>query len=76
MFDNNTSDKEEKLSSLYFSNNSSNIKILNQVNIGSCKGKTGVSDHTKRKTAFGRPCTVGLKSQNQPLVKLSSRTPL
>jgi hypothetical protein len=34
---------------------------------GGAKGKTGSTDFTKGKNAFVRPCTVGWKSQNQPL---------
>jgi hypothetical protein len=34
---------------------------------GGCKGKTGSTDFTRGKNAFVRPCTVGWKSQNQPL---------
>jgi hypothetical protein len=35
------------------------------------------SDHTRGKSAFKRPCTVGWKSQNQPLSKGGgNRTPL
>jgi len=33
---------------------------------GGSKGKTGSTDHTRGKSAFVRPCTVGWKSQNQP----------
>ncbi len=33
------------------------------------KGKTGSTDFTRGKNAFVRPCTVGWKSQNQPLMK-------
>ena len=34
---------------------------------GGSKGKEGNSDHTAGKCQFARPCTVGWKSQNQPL---------
>ena len=41
------------------------------------KGRTGTSDFTKGKCCFARPCTVGWKSQNQPLGKgAGNRTPL
>jgi hypothetical protein len=40
------------------------------------KGRTGASDFTKGKCCFARPCTVGWKSQNQPLNKSGNRTPL
>ena len=33
------------------------------------KGRTGSTDFTRGKNAFVRPCTVGWKSQNQPLMK-------
>ena len=36
---------------------------------GGAKGKTGSTDFTRGKNAFVRPCTVGWKSQNQPLMK-------
>lgn len=40
------------------------------------KGKTGSTDFTRGKNAFVRPCTVGWKSQNQPLMKGGgNRTP-
>ena len=43
---------------------------------GGAKGKTGSTDFTKGKNAFVRPCTVGWKSQNQPLMKGGgNRTP-
>ena len=34
---------------------------------GGAKGKEGNTDHTAGKCQFARPCTVGGKSQNQPL---------
>jgi hypothetical protein len=34
---------------------------------GGAKGKEGNTDHTAGKCQFARPCTVGWKSQNQPL---------
>jgi hypothetical protein len=41
------------------------------------KGKTGSTDFTRGKNAFVRPCTVGWKSQNQPLQRGGgNRTPL
>ena len=40
------------------------------------KGRTGSTDFTRGKNAFVRPCTVGWKSQNQPLMKGGgNRTP-
>lgn len=36
---------------------------------GGAKGKTGSTDFTRGKNAFVRPCTVGWKSQNQPLAR-------
>jgi hypothetical protein len=48
-----------------------------QIRVGGAKGKEGRSDHTRGKSAFKRPCTVGWKSQNQPLQKGGgNRTPL
>ena len=38
-----------------------------QSRVGGSKGKEGRADHTAGKKAFKRPCTVGWKSQNQPL---------
>ena len=50
---------------------------FNQTRVGGAKGKEGRSDHTRGKSAFKRPCTVGWKSQNQPLQKGGgNRTPL
>jgi hypothetical protein len=44
---------------------------------GGAKGKEGSSDFTRGKSQFARPCTVGWKSQNQPLRKGGgNRTPL
>ena len=41
------------------------------------KGRTGSTDFTRGKSAFVRPCTVGWKSQNQPLQRGGgNRTPL
>ncbi|GMH48581.1 hypothetical protein TrLO_g3465 [Triparma laevis f. longispina] len=40
---------------------------LNQTTCGGSKGKEGNADHTAGKSKFVRPCTVGWKSQNQPL---------
>jgi hypothetical protein len=43
---------------------------------GGAKGRTGSTDFTRGKNAFVRPCTVGWKSQNQPLMKGGgNRTP-
>lgn len=43
---------------------------------GGAKGKTGSTDFTRGKNAFVRPCTVGWKSQNQPLARGGgNRTP-
>lgn len=40
-------------------------------------GRTGSSDYTRGKSCFARPCTVGWKSQNQPIQKKGGgRTPL
>jgi len=48
-----------------------------QIRVGGSKGKEGRADHTAGKKAFKRPCTVGWKSQNQPLQKGGgNRTPL
>jgi hypothetical protein len=48
-----------------------------QTRVNGAKGKEGRSDHTRGKSAFKRPCTVGWKSQNQPLSKGGgNRTPL
>jgi hypothetical protein len=48
-----------------------------QTRVKGAKGKEGSSDHTRGKSAFKRPCTVGWKSQNQPLSKGGgNRTPL
>jgi hypothetical protein len=52
-------------------------KIFKQIRVGGAKGKEGRADHTRGKSAFKRPCTVGWKSQNQPLSKGGgNRTPL
>ena len=40
---------------------------MNQTAVGGAKGKEGRADHTAGKNKFVRPCTVGWKSQNQPL---------
>eukprot|EP00519_Triparma_laevis_P015304 CAMPEP_0182491410 /NCGR_PEP_ID=MMETSP1321-20130603/869_1 /TAXON_ID=91990 /ORGANISM="Bolidomonas sp., Strain RCC1657" /LENGTH=156 /DNA_ID=CAMNT_0024693691 /DNA_START=61 /DNA_END=528 /DNA_ORIENTATION=+ len=40
---------------------------MNQTTTGGSKGKEGNADHTTGKCKFARPCTVGWKSQNQPL---------
>jgi len=54
-----------------------NCDFKSKVRVGGPKGKTGSSDFTKGKCAFVRPCTVGWKSQNQPLMKGGgNRTPL
>lgn len=43
---------------------------------GGAKGRTGSTDFTRGKNAFVRPCTVGWKSQNQPLARGGgNRTP-
>jgi hypothetical protein len=48
----------------------------NKFRCGGSKGKTGSTDFTRGKNAFVRPCTVGWKSQNQPLMKGGgNRTP-
>lgn len=47
------------------------------VRTGGAKGKQGSADFTKGKKKFARPCTVGWKSQNQPLKRGGgNRTPL
>jgi hypothetical protein len=52
-------------------------KEFKQTRVKGAKGKEGSSDHTRGKSAFKRPCTVGWKSQNQPLSKGGgNRTPL
>lgn len=52
-------------------------KPTKQVRVGGSKGKEGRSDHTAGKKAFKRPCTVGWKSQNQPIKRGGgNRTPL
>mmetsp|Transcript_5316 Transcript_5316/g.6825 ORF Transcript_5316/g.6825 Transcript_5316/m.6825 type:complete len:115 (+) Transcript_5316:121-465(+) len=52
-------------------------KDFKQIRVGGAKGKEGRADHTRGKSAFKRPCTVGWKSQNQPLQKGGgNRTPL
>eukprot|EP00588_Corethron_pennatum_P007621 CAMPEP_0194298374 /NCGR_PEP_ID=MMETSP0169-20130528/60129_1 /TAXON_ID=218684 /ORGANISM="Corethron pennatum, Strain L29A3" /LENGTH=127 /DNA_ID=CAMNT_0039048351 /DNA_START=600 /DNA_END=983 /DNA_ORIENTATION=- len=56
---------------------SKNKKETSQIRVGGSKGKEGGADHTRGKSAFKRPCTVGWKSQNQPLQKGGgNRTPL
>jgi hypothetical protein len=54
------------------------IAFKNKVRAGGgAKGKEGSSDFTRGKSQFARPCTVGWKSQNQPLRKGGgNRTPL
>ena len=48
-----------------------------QIRVGGAKGKEGRADQTRGKMAFKRPCTVGWKSQNQPLMRGGgNRTPL
>ena len=42
---------------------------MNQTAVGGAKGKEGRADHTAGKNKFVRPCTVGWKSQNQPLAR-------
>jgi hypothetical protein len=50
--------------------------IPTKARAGGKKGRTGASDFTKGKCAFVRPCTVGWKSQNQPLSRGGgNRTP-
>jgi len=41
--------------------------LKSHVRVGGVKGRTGNTDFTAGKRAFVRPCTVGWKSQNQPL---------
>ena len=59
-------------------NNTSSCTSEKYVKVSvSGKGRTGTSDFTKGKCCFARPCTVGWKSQNQPLGKgAGNRTPL
>lgn len=48
-----------------------------QIRTGGAKGRTGGMDHTKGKAKFTRPCTVGWRSQNQPIRRGGgNRTPL
>ena len=55
----------------------SKVDMKDKVRVGGPKGKTGSSDFTRGKCAFTRPCTVGWKSQNQPLMRGGgNRTPL
>lgn len=57
--------------------NDNKKKEFKQFRVGGAKGKEGRADHTRGKSAFKRPCTVGWKSQNQPLMKGGgNRTPL
>lgn len=52
-------------------------KENSQIRVGGAKGKEGRADQTRGKCAFKRPCTVGWKSQNQPLARGGgNRTPL
>tara|TARA_Y100000816_G_scaffold198754_1_gene145593 strand:- start:1925 stop:2185 length:261 start_codon:yes stop_codon:yes gene_type:complete len=51
--------------------------LKDKVRTGGAKGKQGSADFTKGKKQFARPCTVGWKSQNQPLKRGGgNRTPL
>ena len=52
-------------------NNSQSFKTSTSRNNagGGSKGKEGNTDHTAGKCQFARPCTVGWKSQNQPLAR-------
>ena len=51
--------------------------LKDRVRTGGAKGKQGSADFTKGKKQFARPCTVGWKSQNQPLKRGGgNRTPL
>lgn len=51
--------------------------LKDKVRTGGSKGKQGSADFTKGKKQFARPCTVGWKSQNQPLARGGgNRTPL
>jgi hypothetical protein len=45
----------------------SKADFLDKARVGGPKGKEGSADFTRGKCAFARPCTVGWKSQNQPL---------
>ncbi len=67
-------DKEEEVSC---HEETKQKKEFKQFRVGGAKGKEGRADHTRGKSAFKRPCTVGWKSQNQPLMKGGgNRTPL
>jgi hypothetical protein len=73
MFESDASDEADFSSNNPFMQTPENFE---KVRIGG-KGRTGASDFTKGKCAFTRPCTVGWKSQNQPLSgKGGNRTPL
>ena len=57
--------------------NTHNRREQKQIRVGGAKGKEGRADQTRGKMAFKRPCTVGWKSQNQPLMRGGgNRTPL
>jgi hypothetical protein len=57
-------------------NNNLSNPDMNKIRIGG-KGRTGSRDPTRGKCTFTRPCTVGWKSQNQPLTRGGgNRTPL
>ena len=52
-------------------------EIYAKFRVGGRKGKTGATDFTRGKCQFKRPCTVGWKSQNQPVSRnKGNRTPL
>lgn len=51
--------------------------LKDKTRIGGSKGKQGNSDFTKGKKQFSRPCTVGWKPQQQPLMRGGgNKTPL
>eukprot|EP00814_Leptocylindrus_danicus_P020794 CAMPEP_0116032534 /NCGR_PEP_ID=MMETSP0321-20121206/18229_1 /TAXON_ID=163516 /ORGANISM="Leptocylindrus danicus var. danicus, Strain B650" /LENGTH=142 /DNA_ID=CAMNT_0003507993 /DNA_START=114 /DNA_END=542 /DNA_ORIENTATION=- len=60
-----------------YDNTNHGRKENKQIRVGGAKGKEGRADQTRGKCAFKRPCTVGWKSQNQPLARGGgNRTPL
>jgi hypothetical protein len=72
MFDSSSGANDDVINSSSISTGETYVKVS-----VSGKGRTGTSDFTKGKCCFARPCTVGWKSQNQPLGKgAGNRTPL
>lgn len=71
------SDEKMNKSNMRMMNDLLNKSSTKQIRVGGSKGKEGRADHTAGKKAFKRPCTVGWKSQNQPLRKGGgNKTPL